>query len=75
MASPSVPSGSFTLLYFASAQSFTRRDREAIPGPMSPAQLFQRLEESYPGIHSKGAHSTTIQPGDEVAIIPPVSSG
>lgn len=85
--------GGFTLLYFASAQSYTKQEKETIPAPMSIGKLFEHLETKYPGITSKvlsssaltinleyvdvqGAKDTTmINAGDEVAIIPPVSSG
>lgn len=64
---------------------------------MPVTELFNKLEEKYPGIKenvlsssavtvnldyvdleeegAKGSQGLSIQPGDEVAIIPPVSSG
>ncbi|MCJ1436207.1 hypothetical protein MMC27_005585 [Xylographa pallens] len=93
------PAGSFTLLYFASASTFTRKTSEHIPAPLGASKLFEVLEERYPGFHKKVLSSCAvtinleyidietdpgddtskaeqiIQEGDEVAIIPPVSSG
>ncbi|MCJ1419735.1 hypothetical protein MMC32_006091 [Xylographa parallela] len=93
------PAGSFTLLYFASASTFTRKTSEHIPAPLGASKLFKVLEERYPGFHKKVLDSCAvtinleyvdieadlgddpsmadriIQEGDEVAIIPPVSSG
>ncbi|MCJ1317916.1 hypothetical protein MMC15_003243 [Xylographa vitiligo] len=93
------PTGCFTLLYFASASTFTRKTSEHIPAPLQASKLFEILEERYPGFHKKvlGSCAVTInleyidieedpeddtskvdqiiQDGDEVAIIPPVSSG
>lgn len=96
MASSRVPDGHFTLLYFASAASFTRKPHDHIAGPMKLRELFDHLEAKYPGIKSKVLESSAvtinldyvdldedtsngslaiIKSGDEVAIIPPVSSG
>lgn len=86
--------GQFSLLYFASAATYTRKSSEALPAPMTLGDLYQHLETSYPGIQEKiltsclftinldyvdadeeAMKSTLIKEGDEVAIIPPVSSG
>ena len=89
--------GHFTLLYFAAAASFTRKQSEELPAPLTVADLFTSLERTYPGIREKVLESSLlttnleyvdveaddaenglgkmIQEGDEVAIIPPVSSG
>ncbi|EPE29259.1 MoaD/ThiS [Glarea lozoyensis ATCC 20868] len=92
---PSTSDGSFTILYFASASSYTSKDAEVLAAPLPVAKLFDLLEEKYTGIKSKvlesclltvnleyvdvpsDASSTglVIKAGDEVAIIPPVSSG
>lgn len=92
------PSGHFNLLYFASANTFTGKEMEALPAPLPVRKLFATLEERYAGIRSKvlesclvtinlnyvdvpedsnegGADEPVIKEGDEVAIIPPVSSG
>jgi len=91
------PADHFTLLYFASATSFTRKQHDFLPAPMPLGQLYDQLEQMYPGIktkvlessaltvnldyvdvpeeRAKGGQAMVIQSGDEVAIIPPVSSG
>lgn len=97
MSSPKAPAGHFTLLYFAASSSYTRKEHDFLPGPLPVVQLFDKLEEMYPGIKEKvlsssavtvnleyvdlgdeagkGAKGMNIKEGDEVAIIPPVSSG
>ncbi|KAI7324010.1 hypothetical protein KC315_g8351 [Hortaea werneckii] len=97
MSAPEAPQGQFTLLYFASATSYTRKQHDFLPAPLPIFELHDRLEKLYPGIvekvlrscavtvnldyvdleeeASKGEKGLVIQPGDEVAIIPPVSSG
>lgn len=101
----------FTLLYFASASAYTKKDSEEFQAPLSLLKLFDVLEERYPGIKDKvlchcavtinlnyvdvDMHVETtgsgerkvrqaepnprdvvvIREGDEVALIPPVSSG
>ncbi|KAK4658603.1 hypothetical protein QC762_103070 [Podospora pseudocomata] len=86
--------GNFTILYFATATSFTGKNVESLPAPLSLRKLGDVLEERYKGIregvlgHSlvtinlayvdvpeEGEDDVIIQEGDEVAIIPPVSSG
>jgi molybdopterin converting factor small subunit len=99
--------GYFTLLYFASAASYTKKDSENFQAPLPLLKLFDVLEERYPGIKDKvlghcavtinlnyigvditgceGSETrwvesvpgdvTVIREGDEVALIPPVSSG
>jgi len=88
--------GNFTLLYFASASSYTGRDSDSLPAPVLLSSLFDLLESKYPGMKAKildsclitvnleyvdipesvtGKGNITINAGDEVAIIPPVSSG
>lgn len=90
------PLGHFSILYFAAASTFTAKLNENIPAPVQARQLFDKLEEKYPGIKEKvlsscavtvnleyvdidgddAPHSDLeIKEGDEVAIIPPVSSG
>ena len=105
MATSEPPPGYFTLLYFASASSFTEKQSEFFAAPMKTTELFAILEKEYPGIKAKvldscaltvnreyvdiaeeippvadqnsGGNSSAvlIHAGDEVAIIPPVSSG
>lgn len=98
--------GYFTLLYFASASSYTKKDSETFQAPLPLPKLFDILEERYPGIRDKvlshcavtvnldyvdvgilgeeGGEKSGVEPvldmpvieeGDEVALIPPVSSG
>lgn len=89
--------GHFSLLYFASAATFTRKASEELAAPISVAELFAHLEKAYPGIREKvlasslltinleyvdvdeekaeNATPRMINEGDEVAVIPPVSSG
>lgn len=96
MASSKPPAGTFKLLYFAAAMSFTKRDSDFLPAPQPLGQLFAVLEMKYPGIEHAVLSSSAItlnleyvdvpesasegqdiviNEGDEVAIIPPVSSG
>lgn len=81
----------FTIHYFASASQYTNRNTERLRAPLALSQLFTVLEEIYPGIGtvlkscavSLGGEyvdpdeepERSIAAGDEVAIIPPVSSG
>jgi len=87
--------GFFTILYFASASSYTSKDTEMLAAPLPVAKLFDILDEKYKGMKAKVLESClltinleyvdipsdgsstelVIQAGDEVAIIPPVSSG
>ena len=93
------PAGHFRLLYFASAATFTKKISDDFSAPLPIVELFDVLENMYPGIgHAilisaaitvnldyvdiegegntdKTSQSTVIGEGDEVAIIPPVSSG
>jgi molybdopterin converting factor small subunit len=96
VASTKAPAGHYTILYFASAGSYTSKDSEHLPAPLPLSNLFQTLEEKYGGIKAKVLDSCLvtinleyvdipdatcdgseimIKEGDEVAIIPPVSSG
>lgn len=95
------PPGHFSILYFSSASSYTKKNSENLQAPLPVSNLFDELERRYPGIKNKvlsscavtinldyvdieedGSNETTkrsssviIGDGDEVAIIPPVSSG
>lgn len=82
----------FTLLYFASASSYTQKSSEIFAAPSTAAKLFAELEKRYPGMQEQilcscaltinldymeldKPEEVAINEGDEVAIIPPVSSG
>jgi len=83
--------GSFQILYFAAAASHSNRDRETLPAPLRLSELYPLLERRHPGFTKKVLQASLvtvnleyvdvdrdgsiIQPGDEVAIIPPVSAG
>jgi molybdopterin converting factor small subunit len=94
--SAKAPAGHYTILYFASASSYTSKDSEHLPAPVPLSKLFETLEERYVGMKAKvlesclvtinleyvdipeaagGDTEIVIKEGDEVAIIPPVSSG
>lgn len=107
MSTPKPPAGTFTILYFASATSYTKRSHDFLPAPLPITQLFDLLEQKYPGIKKKVLESSAltvnleyvdleeegakkeggmeggpggglplvVREGDEVAVIPPVSSG
>ena len=95
------PPGHFSILYFSSASSYTKKNSETLQAPLPVSKLFDELEGRYPGIKDKvlsscavtinldyvdieedsiddittKASTIIIGDGDEVAIIPPVSSG
>ena len=95
------PPGHFSILYFSSASSYTKKDSENLQAPLPVSKLYDELEGRYPGIKDKvlsscavtinldyvdveedgddatmkRQSSVVIRDGDEVAIIPPVSSG
>jgi molybdopterin converting factor small subunit len=89
-------SGTFSILYFAAAATFTGKTAEQLPAPLRVRDLFAKLNDVYPGMQEKVLSSCAltvnleyvdledgdatgadqeIKAGDEVAIIPPVSSG
>ncbi|KAL2889774.1 Molybdopterin synthase sulfur carrier subunit [Ceratocystis lukuohia] len=81
----------FTILYFANASTFAGCESEELAAPLPVTQLYATLEKKYPGIQSAVLSSSmvavnteyvdltdetvVISAGDEVGIIPPVSSG
>ncbi|KAG0135458.1 molybdopterin synthase-like protein small subunit CnxG [Tuber indicum] len=86
------PTGTFKILYFAYASSYTKKSEELLPAPMRLSELFETLDKRYPRMKDKvlGACMVTVnleyvdvdtnegkelKAGDEVGIIPPVSSG
>jgi molybdopterin synthase sulfur carrier subunit len=86
-----VPDGHFNLLYFASAASYTNKSNETWQAPLTLNEVLEKLEEMYPGIKvnildhcaitvnleyvDKLTSNLVLNEGDEVALIPPVSSG
>ncbi|KAF2417255.1 hypothetical protein EJ08DRAFT_600114 [Tothia fuscella] len=92
MASTKPPAGQFNMLYFAAASTYAKKQSEHLKAPLPVSELFDTLEQLYPGIKEKvlsscmltvnlgyvdldDAAGIKIKEGDEVAIIPPVSSG
>ena len=90
MSGPKAPAEQFTVLYFATATSYTGREYDFFDAPQSLEQLHDSLEKKYPGIRVKVLESCAltvnldyvdledaieVKAGDEVGIIPPVSSG
>lgn len=89
------PAGSFSMLYFAAAATYTQKPTEYLTAPLPISELFDTLESKYPGMKQRvltscavtvnldyvdveedgRASDLMINEGDEVAIIPPVSSG
>jgi molybdopterin converting factor small subunit len=83
--------GYFNILYFATASAFTGKDHEALPAQLRLGDLHSKLDEAYPGfdkilesclvtrnldyVDLVQQADVKIEEGDEVAIIPPVSSG
>lgn len=104
---PTKTAQTFTILYFAMANSYTNLASETLPAPMAFNRLFATLESRHPGFTDKvlkscavtvnleyvdteesagssaeqsenaaiASQGLVIQAGDEVGIIPPVSSG
>ncbi|KAK6432718.1 hypothetical protein LTR95_011110 [Oleoguttula sp. CCFEE 5521] len=97
MSVPKPPPGHCTVLYFAAATSYTKKQYDHLPVPFLLSALPEVLEHRYPGIKAKvlvscavtvnldyvdveeeagkGAEGLVVASGDEVAVIPPVSSG
>lgn len=82
--------GQFTVLFFSVAASFVGKTAAFLPAPMPTSELFVHLDTLYPGFKSHVLLSclvtvnleyvdptgdNIIKEGDEVGIIPPVSSG
>lgn len=77
------------LLFFAHAAQFVgcREEHWELASPLSPDQFWSELERRHPGAGALRASCRLarnreylspedwLQPGDEVAIIPPVSGG
>ncbi|KJX92496.1 hypothetical protein TI39_contig5844g00005 [Zymoseptoria brevis] len=54
------PAGHFTLLYFASSTSYSRKEHDFFPAPLPIAKLFDMLDEQYPGIKSRVLDSSAV---------------
>jgi molybdopterin converting factor small subunit len=89
---PDKVSGTFKVLYFATARSYTGKEEEALPAPLAVGALFAELDRRYRGMAERVLGSCRVAinweyvdvaedaermvgPGDEVGIVPPVSSG
>jgi molybdopterin converting factor small subunit len=90
MAFSKAPTGHFTILYFAAASTFTGKTTEQLPAPLhvrnetypgikdkvlSSCAVTVNLEYVDLDDDDAAGLEREIQEGDEVAIIPPVSSG
>jgi molybdopterin converting factor small subunit len=78
-----------TLLYFAQARQLAGLPSETLPGsaPLRPEQLWEEILRLHPELaplrpctrlarNGRFADPETVfQPGDEIALIPPVSGG
>ena len=60
MATPKPPPGHFTLLYFASATSYTHKSFDHLPAPLTVANLYPLLEKMSPGIKAKVLSSSAL---------------
>lgn len=70
MSAPKPPKGHFNVLYFASASSYTGKDVEALPAPLSLRGLFAELESRYPGIQAKILNSCLVTVNLEYVDVP-----
>ncbi|THX19202.1 hypothetical protein D6D17_01502 [Aureobasidium pullulans] len=81
MSTSKPPTGHFSILYFASAASFTNKSSDDFAAPLKLSTLFDQLENicaltvNLEYIDMDADAGMLINEGDEVAIIPPVSSG
>lgn len=53
MSAPKAPAGHFTVLYFATSSSYTKKAYDFFPGPLLLSQIPDLLEMHYPGIKEK----------------------
>ena len=60
MSVPKPPPGHFTLLYFASASSYTHKAHDFFPSPMPINHLYDSLEKRYPGMRTKVLDSCAL---------------
>jgi molybdopterin converting factor small subunit len=68
--SPNVPTGHFTILYFATASSYTSKASETLPAPLPLSKLFNTLEERYSGFKSKVLESCLVTVNLEYVDVP-----
>jgi molybdopterin converting factor small subunit len=61
-------SASFTIHYFASASQYTGKHTETLPAPLPLSDLFNSLEDKYPGIKDKVLKSCGVSVGEEYII-------
>jgi len=52
--------GTFKILYFATAASYTKKEHDLLPAPLPLARLFDLLEERYPGINKAVLSSCAV---------------
>lgn len=70
-----VPAGTFTILYFASASSFTGKDSDSFPAPVALADLYAFLEGEYPGIRTNILDHSMLTVNLEYVDVPAADSG
>lgn len=62
------PEGHFTILYFASASSYTKKasgGQDFFPAPIKASAIYDILEAKYPGIKSKVLNSCLLNIDEE----------
>ena len=69
------PAGTFTVLYFASASSFTGKDSDSFPAPVALSDLYVFLEEKYPGIRASILDHSMLTVNLEYVDVPAADSG
>ena len=57
---PKPPPGNFVVLYFAAAASFTGRQYDFLPAPLPTTNIFDALEEKYPGMRNEVLSSCAL---------------
>ena len=60
MSSQKAPAGHFTVLYFASSSSYTRKQHDHFAAPLPMGQLPDLLDKQYPGIKEKVLGSCAV---------------
>lgn len=67
--------GTFTILYFASASSFTGKDSDSFPAPVALSDLYTLLEEKHPGIRASILDHSMLTVNLEYVDVPATDSG